>query len=120
MDGVLKFCIIVVEHQVRTGRCVKCGNVTNVHSLHILTKHILRRGMRPQYHFWVWYGDEGIYKGKIVPLNVHEEKGFAYKGENNNGYKTYEKVVNEDVDCVDEMIKEVENELEKSPCAFDL
>ena len=60
VDGVLEFCPIVVEHQVRTGGvgfycpCVKRGNVSKVNSVDILMEYILRRGFRPQYHVWVW------------------------------------------------------------------
>ena len=42
IDGVLEFCSIVVEHQVKTGGV----------------------GFRPQYHVWVWHGQEGVYKEK--------------------------------------------------------
>jgi len=72
INGILEFCGIAVEHQVRTGGvgfycpCVNCGNVSKVDSVYILREHILRRGFRPQYHAWVWYGEEGVYKEKSV------------------------------------------------------
>ena len=56
IDGVLEFYSIAVEHQVKTGGvgfycpCVKCGNVSKIDCVDILTEHILRRRFRPQYH----------------------------------------------------------------------
>ena len=78
IDGVL-FCSIAIEHQVRTGGfgfycpCVKCGNISKVNSVDILREHILRRGFRPQYHVWIWQGEEGVYKEKSVVNYVNKD-----------------------------------------------
>ena len=66
INGVLEFCSIVVEHQVRTGGvsfyfpCVKCDNVSKVVSVDILREHILLCGFRPQYQVRVWHGEERV------------------------------------------------------------
>ena len=59
-------------------------------------------------------------KRNRVPQDVYEENEFSYMRENNNGYETGKKNVNNDVDRVDEMMEEVEYELEKHPRVFDL
>ena len=94
-------------------------NVSKVNSVNILRAHT-STWVRPQYHVWVWYGEEGVYEEKSVQQNVHEEEGFAYTEHNNNWYETNEKNVNEYVDHVDKMMERVEDESGKCPRVFDL
>ena len=113
IDGVLEFCIIAVERQVRMGGvgfycpCVNCGNVSKVDSVYILREHILRRGFRPQYHVWVWHGEEGVYKEKSV---VEDVNNVADVNEDVVD-RVDEENVDEHMDRVDEMMEGVEDEL---------
>ena len=72
-------------------------------SVDIHRKHILWHRFRHQYHDRVWHG-------------VREFTKENYS----NGYETDEENVNEHAYCVDEMMKEVEDELVKRSCVVDL
>ncbi|XP_057544615.1 uncharacterized protein LOC130823836 [Amaranthus tricolor] len=122
--GVLEFCSIAFEHQIRMGRVgfycprVKCGNLSNLNSVDILKEHILQRGYRPQYHIWVWHGEERVYEEKSVDENVNGDVNEDVDCV--DGYETDEENVNEDVNRVDDMMDGVKDELRKHPRVFDL
>ena len=81
-----------------------------------LRKHILRRRFRPQYHVWIWHGEEGFTKKKVFKRICMKKVLLIRWKNNNNVYQTDEDNVNDDVDCVDEIIEGVEDELEKRIC----
>ena len=128
VNGVLEFCDVAVEHQVRTGAtkfycpCVKCGNVSMVDSVLLLREHILRHGFRPQYHIWLWHGEEGVYEEKSGASNMHMHEGAVPCGEVSQMDYECDNSGDEDVDGVyrvDEMLEGVEDELGNNSHVFE-
>ena len=125
IDGVLEFCKFAVEHQERIGStglycpCVKCVNVEMVDNVDVMREHILRRGFRPQYHVWIWHGESGIYEGSSdVPQeepSPHDD--VAYDEHHGDAY--YDEDEDGDMNCVDEMMEGMEEELGKDSRVFE-
>lgn len=121
VNGVFEFCESALKHQARTGQqgffcpCVECSNVCMVDSIELLRKHVLLRGFRPQYHIWVYHGEEGIYKGDSCMNNACEHQNETHMDEEmDNDYEHEVEADDVDVDCVEEIMEGVqEDEISK-------
>ena len=129
VNRVLKFVNVALEHQTRTGAngmyypCVICGNVSKVYSGLVLREHILRHGFRPQYHVWVWHGEEGVYVEKLDANEVHKEKEPSFLNhtfdEIHDEYENEDdEFVHDDNDGVNEMLDGVADDLGRSSRVF--
>lgn len=121
VDGVLEFCESALKHQARTGAlgfycpCVKCSNVFKVNGIELLREHVLRNGFRPEYHVWIWYGEEGVYERNSCANHVHEQEDASEEME----YDTEDKIDDDDNDHVDEMMDGVEDDLGQHSRVFE-
>ncbi|XP_048502845.1 uncharacterized protein LOC125498644 [Beta vulgaris subsp. vulgaris] len=115
---------LVLEHQARTGEsrfycpCVKCGNVVKVSDIDLLREHVLHHGFRPEYHVWIWHGEEGVYERNSHANDVHEQEDVTHAfGEmgNDNEHEDDE----DDEDHVDEMMASGEDDLGKHSLVFE-
>ncbi|XP_010693722.1 uncharacterized protein LOC104906639 [Beta vulgaris subsp. vulgaris] len=130
VDGVFEFCNAALAYRAATGTdefycpCVDCTNVSKVTSIESLREHIFRRGFRPNYHVWVWHGEEGVYDGGNASINVVHERGkFDVIEKDNNVENVYEDTEegddNYERDHIKEMMDEVDDPSSKQTRIFE-
>ena len=128
IKGILELCELALKHQAQTGDdgffcpCVDCSNVIKVGDIDMVREYVFRRGFRPNYHVWVWHGEQGVFMGDHEVNDVHEQESAA------GDHVIVDDVVlvdDEDKDevaaedKVNEMMNCLDNEIRKHPSVFE-
>ena len=129
INGVTEFCDSAMKNQSISGMegfycpCVDCCNVDVVSTIYELREHILRRGFRPEYHVWVWHGEQGVYRGPnsfdnessgseipvVEALHVGLDDELDFNDE----------VDEDDVDRMDDMKEAIEDQNDNNPRVYE-
>jgi len=95
--------------------------VSKVNTIDLLREHILRYGFRPQYHVWVFHGEEGVYEEQFSADDVHKDGNMAHTVEEVESEYDHEDddYAGKDIDGIDEMMEGIGDDLGKTSRLFD-